>query len=143
MEISNWIALGALLVAILGLIPQFYQIFNKNKKHKNKITLETKNAKPDTSQKPSQENKLDISKNPKKEDEPMPFMLRILVLVIFAFASLLIEMILFGAIAHFFGVKMNLETMTLVWKIISFSLFLIPGTFLFLALVTLSANMED
>ena len=133
MEISNWIALGALFVAVFGLIPQFYQILGKSKtkKSKDKKTIGTDSEKSDIPQKPEEEKK------------PMPFMMRILVLVIFAFASLLIEMILFGIVANIFGVGMNLGTMTLIWKIIFYSLFLIPGAFLFLAFVVLSANMDD
>ena len=134
MEPSNLIALGALLVATLGLIPQFYQSFYHKKtikKRNNKIIVESKNEKP-----------IDTPK-PEAESKPLPFMLRILLNVIFAFASLLIEMIIFGIVAHLFGVELNLEKMTLVWKIVFFSLFLIPGAFLFLASLTLVANLDD
>jgi hypothetical protein len=133
MGLSNWIALGALLVAVLGLIPQFYQSFYSKKtiKRKDKKVEETKSEKPDN-----------LSKS-EEEAKPWPFMLRILLNVIFAFASLLIEMIIFGIIAQLFGVSMNLDTMPLIWKIVFFSLFLVPGVFLFLALVVLSANTID
>lgn len=78
-----------------------------------------------------------------EEREPMSPMMRILMLVLFAVASFLIEIIIFGIIAFFFGVEVNLTTMPLIWKIIFFALFLIPGTLLFLALLVFVSNTED
>ena len=132
METSNLIALGALIVALAGLIPQFYPMFSK-KKAKKKIgkTQEKVEAKTEEKQKE------DIEK------EPMPYMLRILMLVIFAVASFLIEIIIFGIIAHLFGVNIDLATMTLIWKVIFYLLFFIPGVFLFLAFLTFVGNTTD
>jgi len=134
MVLSNWIALGALLVTVLGLIPQFYQAFYSKKTIKKKDTNVVIESKHENS---------DNLPTPKQEAKPWPFMLRILLNVIFAFASLLIEMIIFGLVAHLYGVDLNLEKMTLVWKIVFFSLFLVPGAFLFLAILILSINMDD
>lgn len=132
METSSLIALGALIVAVFGLGPQFYQIFSKKKPKKKKNKSEKVESKKDDQLKKEEEDK-----------EPTPFMLRILMLVIFAVASCLIEIIIFGIIANFCGVEVNLETMPLLWKVIFFSLFLIPGVFLFLAFLVFVANTED
>ncbi len=142
METSNLIALGALIVAVIGLVPTFLQVFNKRKSEghnftNNKLTASSKSKEVSGNMK---------SKDVKETGEtkvPMPFMLRILMLVVFAIASFLIEIILFGIIAHFCGVEVNLETMTLLWKVIFYSLFFILGIFLFLVLLTLSANLTD
>ena len=139
MNKSEWIALGALFVSLIGLIPQFKQAFGisntvkkkkkKSKKHKianNKIS------------------NLNVELESKNEDvEIMSPMMRILLLVIFAFASFLIEIIIFTGIASIFGVAFNLSTMALVWKIIFYSLFLVPGAFLFLAFLAFIENTED
>lgn len=129
METSNLIALGALIVAVLGLFPQFYTMFPK----KNTI-----DKTPEKKESNTEEQHKEIV-----EKEPMPFMLRILMLVIFAVASFLIEIIVFGIIAHLFGVNIDLATMSLIWKVIFYSLFLIPGVFLFLAFLTFVANTTD
>ncbi|MBI3719730.1 MAG: hypothetical protein HY252_14200 [Sphingobacteriales bacterium] len=132
METSNLIALGALLVAILGLIPQFHQMFS-NRKSKKILSqkIEKKELNPD-----------ELNKE-KSEKAPMPYMLRILMLVIFAVGSFLIEIIVFSIVAYFFKVNVDLTTMPLIWKIIFYSLFFIPGVFLFLAFLTFVANTED
>lgn len=128
MEISNWIALGALLIATIGLIPQFHQAFQKSRKTKEK-----------------EEEQIDNSKERKEEKEqtPMPFMLRILMMIVFAFSTLLIELIIFSWLAHFFEIEIDLETMPLNWQVGFYSMFAIPGVFVFLAIVTLSANSTD
>ena len=132
METSNLIALGALIVALVGLIPQFYPMFSKKKTKKKTI-------------KPQQniEEKATEETKDTKEKEPMPFMLRILMLVVFAVAIFLIEIIIFGIVAYCFGVTIDLGTMPLIWKVIFYSLFFIPGVFLFLAFLTFVANTED
>lgn len=132
METSNLIALGALIVAVLGLFPQFYTMFSK-KKTKKKIDKTPEKT----------ESKKDEKQKENVEKEPMPPMLRILMLVIFAVASFLIEIIIFGIIAHLFGVNVDLATMSLIWKVIFYSLFFIPGVFLFLAFLTFVANTTD
>ncbi len=129
---SNLIALGALIVAILGLLPQFYiMIFEK--KTKNRILKDPVKIKSQT----------EDQRKENVEKEPMPPMLRILMLVIFAVASFLIEIIIFGIITHLCGVNLDLATMSLIWKVIFYSLFFIPGAFLFLALLTFVANTTD
>lgn len=131
METSNLIALGALIVAVLGLIPQFYAMYSTKGKQENSDSVPSPAA---------------VVSNSKKADnvkEPMPYMLRILMQVIFAVASFLIEIIIFGIVAYLFGVSMDLNTMPLVWKLIFYSLFLIPGAFLFLAFLTFIANTTD
>jgi hypothetical protein len=75
--------------------------------------------------------------------EPMPYMLRILMLVVFAVISFLVEIILFSIIAYFFSVQVNVDTMTPLWKYSFYSLFFIPGVFLFLAFLTFVANTTD
>jgi len=132
METSNLIALGALIVAVLGLFPQFYPMFSK-KKAKKKINKTPEKTESKTEEQPKEN----------VEKEPMPFMLRILMLVIFAVASFLIEIIIFGIVAHLFGVNIDLATMSLIWKVIFYLLFLIPGVFLFLAFLTFVANTTD
>ena len=139
METSNIIALGALIVAVIGLIPQFLQIFGKTKSEKTNLI----NVKTIDSSKTKEAIETENLKKTDEDKEPMPFMFRILMLVVFAVASFLIEIIIFGIIAHFYGVEVNLEVMTLFWKSIYYSLFFIPGVFLFLALLTLSSNMTD
>ena len=109
---SNLIALGALIVAILGLLPQFYiMIFEK--KTKNRILKDPVKIKSQT----------EDQRKENVEKEPMPPMLRILMLVIFAVASFLIEIIIFGIITHLCGVNLDLATMSLIWKVIFYSLF--------------------
>jgi hypothetical protein len=132
METSNLIALGALIVAVLGLLPQFYTMISE-KKTKNKIVKAPVKI----------ESKTEEQQKENVEKEPMPPMLRILMLVIFAVASFLIEIIIFGIIAHLCGVNIDLATMSLIWKVIFYSLFFIPGVFLFLAFLTFVANTTD
>lgn len=133
MEKSDWIALGALFVAILGLIPQFYQTFDIGKstkqKKKKKKNIPNENSTADS--------------NEVNNQKEMPTMMRMLMLVIFAFASFLIEIIMFSSIAHLFDVDVNLTTMSLVWKITFFLLFLIPGVFLFLSFLVFVGNTKD
>lgn len=137
MNKSEWIALGALLVSLIGLIPQFKQAFSISKTDKKKKSKKYKKVNIEDSI-----SNINLeSKNEEKEE--MSPMMRILLLVIFAFASFLIEIIFFSGIASIMGVDVNLSTMTIVWKIIFYSLFLIPGTFLFLAFLAFIANTED
>jgi|LakMenEpi03Aug12_release.lakeMendotaPanAssembly.Ray.scaffolds.fasta_scaffold1779024_1 hypothetical protein len=132
MDTSNLIALGALIVAVLGLVPQFYGMFSKKKtRKKNDKTAGKVESKTEEQQKEN------------VEKEPMPPMLRILMLVVFAVAIFLIEIIIFGIIAHLCGVNVDLATMSLLWKVIFYSLFFIPGVFLFLAFLTFVANTTD
>lgn len=131
METSNLIALSALMVAIVGLIPQFHQMFPRNKSKKPIVRIA------------KAESNLDALDKGEEKKKPMPFMLRILILITIAVAVFLIEIILFGIVAHFFDVKVDLATMSLLWKIIFYSLFFIPGTFLFLALLVFVANTDD
>ncbi len=133
MKTSNWIALGALIVAVLGLIPQFYSIFAKKKRNNRTTVKKTTKAEA----KPNKE------KEEIEDEESMPFMLRILLFVVYAVAVFLIEIILFGVAAYFFDVSMDFETMPFIWKAIFGSLFLIPGVLLFLAIVTFVANTDD
>lgn len=141
METSNLIALGALLVAIIGLIPQFYQSFNKNKQDDKK----NKNSKSRTKNKSSINDDKLTSEIPQPEipDKPIPFMLRILTMVVMAVAIFLIEIIIFSGIAYLANVKVNLQTMPLTWQIVFYSLFLIPGILLVFACYILVANTED
>ena len=130
METSNLIALGALIIALIGLIPPFYNMLkNTNSQKKYKQIENSKKI-------------IEESKENKK-NKPIPFMLRILVLMAFAVAVLLIELIIFGILAHLFQVDISFTTMPIIWKIAFFSLFIIPGTLVFLSTVILSANMGD
>lgn len=133
METSNLIALGALIVAVVGLIPQFHELFSRR----------GKSTKKPNSKKEKSEAEITKTEEAEEEREPMSPMMKILMLVIFAVASFLIEIIIFGIIAYMFGVEVNFTTMPLIWKIIFFALFLIPGAFLFLAFLVFIANTED
>ena len=44
METSNWIALGALIVTIVGLIPQFHSIFTRKKRNSRTAVKKTAKA---------------------------------------------------------------------------------------------------
>lgn len=133
METSNWIALGALIVAIVGLIPQFHSIFTRKKR--NSRTAVKKTAKAEA--RPIKE------KEEIDDEESMPFMLRILLLVVYAVAIFIVEIILFSVVAHFFDVNIDLATMPLIWKVVFFALFFIPGVFLFLAFLQFAFNLDD
>ena len=139
METSNAIALGALIISLIGLIPQFYQAFNK----KGNVNKDTKSPKVKMLDSKVTEESESNNEKIKSEKEPMPYMLRILLLVIFAFATFLIEIIIFGAIAHYSGIAVNPDTMPHMWKLIYYALFLIPGVFLFLAFLTFVGNLKD
>jgi uncharacterized protein YqhQ len=132
METSNLIALGALAVTVIGLIPQFYQMLLRKKSKKKKMTRIAK----------AESNSDELNKE-EEEKKSMPFPLTILMLVIFAVASFLIEIIIFGVIAYFFGVKVDWATMSLLWRAIFCSLFFIPCVFLFLAFLTFVGNLDD
>jgi hypothetical protein len=135
METSNLIALVALIVAILGIIPQFQELFSRRRRIKPDRKPNSKIVK----------NKAEIAKMGEagKEREPMSPMMRILILIIFAVAIFLMEIIIFGIITYFFDIEVNLATLPLIWKIIFFALFLIPGTFLILAMLVFVGNTED
>ncbi|MFO0321677.1 MAG: hypothetical protein ACK504_04525 [Bacteroidota bacterium] len=138
MNKSDWIALGALLVAFVGLIPQFYQAFSKKPKKKkttsaNKVPLGKSNETPT----------LETSKDDITKREPQPPMIRILVFLVTAIIIGLIELIIFSAIAHYFGVKVDLNTMTLLWKIVFYSLFVIPGILFVYAFLVFTTMFDD
>lgn len=78
-----------------------------------------------------------------KSDETMPPMIRVLGLGVVAILIGLIELLVFSAVAFYCGVKVDLITMTLVWKIAFVSLFIIPGLLLFFALMVLSSMFND
>ena len=136
MNRSDWIALAACIAAFLGLIPSFYQVF-QGKKEKKRI-VEKKVT--DSIKAVNSEGKTDSSETIK---EPMPPMMRAFFLVLMAFIIGLIELILFSAVAHYFDVKVDIDTMTLIWKISFFSLFIVPGALLFFALMVISTLFSD
>lgn len=142
METSNYISLGALFVSIVALIPQYHLVFSKRKIEHQKSENEQRNESSATEETYEIEKNIE-SKEPNESKEPMPFMLKILMLVVFAVASFLVEIILFSMIAYFCGVEVSLDTMTLLWKVIFYALFFIPGVFLFLAFLTFVANTTD
>lgn len=134
MNRSDWIALAACIAAFLGLIPSFYQTFAQKKKvHRKKNSKNIENTVKTDSE--------EVEKTEKKE--PMPPMLRILTLALTALVVGLIELLIFSAVAHFCGVKVEFTTMTLVWRIVFCSLFLIPGILLFFALMVLTTMFDD
>jgi hypothetical protein len=53
-----------------------------------------------------------------------------------------IEIVLFSAVAALFGVDVSIATMPLAWLIVFYSLFLIPGLCLFIALMHISSMFE-
>lgn len=138
MNKSDWIALGALLVAFVGLIPQYYQAFSKRqKKKKNAPTTK------DTSTKPIETPTTESSKEESTKREPQPPMIRILIFLVTAIIIGLIELIIFSAVAHYCGVKVDLSTMTLLWKIVFYSLFVIPGILFVYAFLVFTTMFDD
>jgi hypothetical protein len=136
METSNLIALAALIVAVVGLIPQFSQVFGSKK---------LVNHSPEEKQISPVEPVINAPPPNEIEDKKveMSFGLRILLLIVFAVATFLIEIIIFGIIAYFCNVEVNIGSMTTMWNVIFLSLFFIPGAFLFLAFWTVVANTTD
>lgn len=138
MEISNLIALGALIVSFIALIPSYYQAFFPSRKSnsadmtKKPITSDKEGSNTDSNRFVDAKALSDV----KADEEPMPIMLRVLVLTVLGVIIGLVELIIFSVIAYFFGVEVNLETMPLVWKIIFFSLIIIPWVLFWLAFVT-------
>lgn len=120
MNKSDWIALGALLVAFVGLIPQYYQAFSS--KQKKKTISRTKDI-------TTKSIEIQIPDNNKEElkTKAQPPMIRILIFLVLAVIIGLIELIIFSAIAYYFDVKVDMNTMPLLWKIFFYSLFVIPG----------------
>jgi hypothetical protein len=137
MNKSDWIVLGALLMAFVGLIPQYYQAFSRKSKKKKAISTKNNSTKPVET--PSEE----ILNGESAKGEPQPPMIRILIFIVTAIIIGLIELIVFSAIAHFFGVKVDLDTMTLLWKIVFYSLFVIPGILFIYAFMVFTTMFDD
>jgi hypothetical protein len=143
METSNLIALGALIVAFIGLIPSFHQAFSQRNKDKKKSkTTKTKNNSIDKIR--ELDKSQDVGTEDKKvEDKPMPTMLRVIVLSLTGVIIGLIELIIFSGFAYFCDVTVDLATMSLVWKIVFYSLFVVPGIFFWFAFCTFTTMLTD
>lgn len=144
METSNLIALGALIVAFIGLIPSFYQAFSqkKDKDKKKSKSSKTKNNVLDKTTVPDKFSETNTS-DKKVEEKPMPTMLRVIVLSLTGVIVGLIELIIFSAVAHYCGVTIDLVTMTIVWKTVFYSLFIIPSILLLFAVMVLTTMFTD
>jgi len=130
MNLSDWLALAACIAAFLGLIPPFYQILKKKKEKKD--NKKKSGILESTQSPPINDSKLEEKKLEEKKEQPP--MLKALILTIMAIVIFVIEIILFKAVAYMFGVAIDVNTMSLVWSIVFYSLFLIPGLLLFFAL---------
>lgn len=140
MERSDWIALAACIAAFLGLIPQFKQMWTiekkttkKTRKQKQNITATSGNLENPPNSEPS---------NTVRDDKPKP-LYNAFIQTIAAVIILLIELIIFGGIAHLFGVSTDLDTMPNIWKIGFYALFVVPGLLLFMALMWITSVMDD
>jgi hypothetical protein len=128
---SDWIALAACIATFLALIPSFLTLMRDRKPKKQLKKNNQPEIKQNTEVKPE---------NQKKSHGPF---MNAFVLTIMAVVIGIIEFILFSWFAYMFGVVVEFGKMPLIWNVVFYSLFLIPGVLLFLALINILGTFED
>jgi hypothetical protein len=131
MQRSDWIALIACVGTLLSLIPAFGQFLASKKRAKTGNPRKPKAT-------PS------LSDTDPKADKPMPAYMKAFSCTVMAFVILVIELVIFGWIAHAFGVTTeSTYRMPAPWLFGFYALFLLPGLLLFLALLHILGTMDD
>lgn len=126
---SDWIALVACAGTLLALYPAYSHMIRIRKKSGIKSTPKTSTTAAATTN--------------KEDSVEYSAFFKATVLTAMAFVFGVIEIIIFSWIASAFNVKVDANTMPLNWQIGFFSLFLIPGILLFLALLNITSVMKD
>ncbi len=127
MQTSDWIALAACVAAFLALIPAFSPLFRKTR-------LEEKAGSTETSSFIETED----GAAPPHPSPPLNNFGTAVVLTSLALAIGVVEIVLFSAVANYFGVAVDSHTMPSNWHAVYLALFLIPGLLLLRALMSIS-----
>jgi hypothetical protein len=78
-----------------------------------------------------------------EERKPLNGFGRALVLTSYAFVVVVIEVVLFSAVASIYGIEVNVSTMPTNWLVVFYALGLIPGLMLFMAFAFLTTMFDD
>jgi hypothetical protein len=127
MHTSDWIALAACIAAFLALIPAFTPLLRKAK---SKVKEQSKGT---SSFVGTEEGATTPDPTP-----PLNNFGTAIVLTSIALTVGVVEIVLFSAIANYFGVAVDTNTMPLNWQAVYLALFLVPGLLLLRAIMSIS-----
>lgn len=132
MTTSDWIALTACIAAFIGLIPAFSQLLHSRKSSKSiAIPFKLEEA----------SNVTPLQSEPEERATLNGFG-RALVMTSVALVFGVVEIIIFSAVASMYGVAVNVHTMPTNWTIVFYSLFVIPGLCLLMAIAHFTTMFE-
>lgn len=127
MHTSDWIALAACVAAFLALIPAFAPLLRKTK---SKVRTECEGT---SSNVGAEEDAATPEASP-----PLNNFGTAVVLTSIALAVGVVEIVLFSAVANYFGIAVDTNTMPSNWRAVYFALFLVPGLLLLRATMSIS-----